>query len=91
VRPRHRADLARVEALIQEVATVVGATVDAGGELVIPAADLALLHHAGARLAAAGVPIAELGLRLPSLDDVFLTLTGRTAGDAPDQTEEAAA
>jgi oleandomycin transport system ATP-binding protein len=35
------------------------------------------------RLDAARLPVAELGLRLPSLDDVFLTLTGRTAADAP--------
>ena len=29
--------------------------------------------------AAAGVPIADLSLRRPTLDDVFLALTGRTA------------
>jgi hypothetical protein len=33
------------------------------------------------RLDAAAVPIADLSLRRPTLDDVFLALTGRTAED----------
>jgi ABC-2 type transport system ATP-binding protein len=38
------------------------------------------------RLDAATVPIADLSLRRPTLDDVFLALTGRTAeGDGEDQ------
>ena len=38
-----------------------------------------MLHRVGARLEADRLPVAELGLRLPSLDDVFLTLTGQPA------------
>ena len=30
----------------------------------------------------ADIPVAEIGLRLPSLDDVFLALTGHTAEEA---------
>jgi hypothetical protein len=38
------------------------------------------------RLDAAAVPIADLSLRRPTLDDVFLALTGRTAeGDGENQ------
>ena len=54
----------------------------------MPAADPAVLVRVAERLAAAGLPVAELGLRLPSLDDVFLTLTGRPA--EPPAPEEAA-
>ena len=42
----------------------------------------ALLRHVADRLEAADIPVAEIGLRLPSLDDVFLALTGHTAEEA---------
>jgi len=32
-------------------------------------------------LAAAGIPLDDVGLRRPTLDDVFLTLTGHAAED----------
>jgi ABC-2 type transport system ATP-binding protein len=41
-------------------------------------------------LDAAGVLLDDLGIRRPSLDDVFLTLTGRAADSAADSDEEAA-
>ncbi len=42
-------------------------------------------------LAAAGIDVEDLGLRQPTLDDVFLTLTGTPAGDADADLEEAVA
>jgi oleandomycin transport system ATP-binding protein len=39
-----------------------------------------VLGGAVARLSAAGIAVTELSLHLPSLDEVFFTLTGRTAG-----------
>jgi ABC-2 type transport system ATP-binding protein len=64
--------------------------------VVIPVADgPAILRDVAARLAATTARISDLALRRPSLDDVFLTLTGRpnptqpstqdiaTAGDRP--------
>jgi oleandomycin transport system ATP-binding protein len=82
VRPERRTDLPAVTAL---VAALVGATpvVDASGELAVAAPDPEVLVRVAERLAGAGIPVAELGLRLPSLDDVFLTLTGRPADPAP--------
>ncbi len=44
----------------------------------------AVLTDALRRLDAAGVAIDDVGLRRPTLDDVFLTLTGRPAEDAAD-------
>jgi len=89
VRPMHRADLPLVTELMAELAPGLEPTVDPGGELIVLAVDSGLLHRAGARLDEAGITVAELGLRLPSLDDVFLTLTGRVARPAG-ATEEAA-
>jgi ABC-2 type transport system ATP-binding protein len=72
----------------------VRATVDALGELApegvraeavdrisIPAPDgAATLAEALRRLDAAGVELADIGLRRPSLDDVFLSITGHSGG-----------
>ncbi|MGY1828304.1 MULTISPECIES: hypothetical protein [unclassified Blastococcus] len=44
-----------------------------------------------AALGDAGVPIEEISLRRPSLDDVFLTLTGRAAPDETPEGDPAAA
>jgi oleandomycin transport system ATP-binding protein len=90
VRPLHRADLPLVTALVAELTPGLEPTADPGGELIVPAGDPGVLLRVGARLDEAGVTVAELGLRLPSLDDVFLTLTGRAAADAAATTEEAA-
>jgi daunorubicin resistance ABC transporter ATP-binding subunit len=49
------------------------------GTVVIPVADgPAVLPEVATRLARAGLQISDLALRRPSLDDVFLTLTGAT-------------
>lgn len=41
------------------------------------------LRHVLERLEADGVEVLDVGLRRPTLDDVFLTLTGRTAEQSP--------
>ncbi|MCI0690302.1 MAG: ATP-binding cassette domain-containing protein [Sporichthyaceae bacterium] len=56
-------------------------TVDAEmGRVVLPVADgAAILPHVAARLAESGLRVSDLALRRPSLDDVFLTLTGQSS------------
>jgi oleandomycin transport system ATP-binding protein len=80
VRPLRRADVPRALALVAELGAAPVA--DATGEIVVPALEPALLRHVVDRLDAADIPVAEIGLRLPSLDDVFLALTGHTAEEA---------
>jgi daunorubicin resistance ABC transporter ATP-binding subunit len=65
----------------------------AAGEIRLAVADPAASAEAVRRLDARAQPIAALELQQPSLDDVFLTLTGRRAEDQPaDQpTEQEAA
>ena len=87
VRPLRPADLPAVVASVADLVFPDGPAVDATGELTAAAPEPGVLLRVAERLDAAGLPVAELGLRLPSLDDVFLTLTGRPA-DAPE--EEAA-
>lgn len=45
--------------------------------------------EAARRLDAAGIDLEDIGLRRPSLDDVFLTLTGHIAEEAPEETSAA--
>jgi len=87
VRPLRPADLPAVVASVADLVFPDAPAVDATGELTAAAPEPGVLLRAAERLDAAALPVAELGLRLPSLDDVFLTLTGRPA-DAPE--EEAA-
>ncbi|GAA1380258.1 ATP-binding cassette domain-containing protein [Catellatospora chokoriensis] len=51
------------------------------GVLTVPVPDDTAFTEAVRRLAAAGITMTELSLRLPSLDEVFLTLTGHGADD----------
>jgi oleandomycin transport system ATP-binding protein len=85
VRPADRSRLAEVTAILREVT---GAQPDSPGRDVASVAvdgDAALAVTV-AKLAQAGIAVTELSLHLPSLDEVFFTLTGtRTA-----ETEDAA-
>jgi oleandomycin transport system ATP-binding protein len=98
VRPADPADLERTAAILASVVstTATGTPSDVRvdrsrkGELALPVAGDAALTEAVARLATEGVPVTELSLHLPSLDEVFLTLTGDPGPGAarPDTTRE---
>lgn len=78
VRPSRAADLPRAAAILTEVSTGPAAEEIRPGLLAVPVADDAAMTRAVAELAAAGVAVTEMSLRLPGLDEVFLTLTGHT-------------
>jgi oleandomycin transport system ATP-binding protein len=80
------ADPARLGAAADALASLSGGspTVDPDTGLVgVSVDDASLVAAAVRRLDDAGVPIADLALRRPSLDDVFLNLTGHKAEPAP--------
>ena len=85
VRPLRPADLPAVMASVADLVFPDAPAVDATGELTAAAPEPGVLLRVAERLDAAGLPVAELGLRLPSLDDVFLTLTGRPADAAEEE------
>ena len=60
------------------------------GEIKLPVGDdgTGILTEAVKRLSAEGIQLADIGLRRPSLDDVFLSLTGHTAEGAEDSDEK---
>jgi ABC-2 type transport system ATP-binding protein len=88
-------DLARLAAALAGLGSRPPALDPGLGRLVIPVAagGPGVLPEVAARLSAAGLRIADLTLRRPTLDDVFLTLTGQPSappaagqpGDLPSQ------
>ncbi|MFF2552769.1 ATP-binding cassette domain-containing protein [Nocardia sp. NPDC058058] len=69
------------DALGDLVPAGVRAEVNGGDRLSIPAPEgAATLAEALRRLDTAGIELADIGLRRPSLDDVFLSLTGHSGG-----------
>ena len=66
-------------------------TVDDGVVSVVPRARRGALTEAVRRLDEHGVMIDDIALRRPTLDDVFLTLTGHTAEDQTEEQQEQAA
>ena len=80
VRPTRATDLADVGTLLTRVT---GRTVEepAKGLLAVPVEDERALTQVVRDLDERGIPVTELSLKLPSLDEVFFTLTGRGAGE----------
>ena len=88
VRPLDPADLPLVAGVLQ-AAVAAAPESPARGVLSVPVEDDAVLPAVVSRLAADGIAVSEFALRLPSLDEVFFSLTGRSAGDASDEEDAA--
>ncbi len=74
VRPENTDDLSAVRAAIAGIAPET--TVEKDGTVAVPSADSALMSAVLTRLQDAGLPVDEIGLRKPSLDEVFLAIVG---------------
>ena len=82
VRALDRAMTGRVAQAVQEITGSVADVRHDTGLVSAPASDSAMLAAVMRRLDDESITAAELGLRLPSLDEVFLTLTGHTAEES---------
>jgi oleandomycin transport system ATP-binding protein len=90
VRPADPADLERAADLLTGL-TGSQATVDPDvRQISLPMPDPAWLPVAVRRLDEAGIGVVDLGLRRPSLDEVFLALTGRPAEAPPSEPRQEA-
>jgi oleandomycin transport system ATP-binding protein len=86
VRPAAEDDRDAIAAIVGGIAS---GAVDLRGPIIsAPVTDPAALTNLVRRLDEKGLVIAELALRSPSLDEVFLTLTGHTAGESADPSLE---
>ena len=89
VRALDRAMTGRVAQAVQEITGSVADVRHDTGLVTAPASDPAMLAAVMRRLDDETITAAELGLRLPSLDEVFLTLTGHTAEESEqDESDE---
>jgi oleandomycin transport system ATP-binding protein len=80
VRPTDPADLGRVAGIVAAaVGTAPASTEDDPGLLSVAVDDAQALPVVVARLQSEDIPVTELALRLASLDEVFLALTGHAA------------
>jgi ABC-2 type transport system ATP-binding protein len=85
-------DPALAAAAVEAIASVgSGAPVASDGMISVPIVGVAgAVTEAVRRLDQAGIAIDDVGTHEPTLDDVFLTLTGQTVTDADDDTGEPA-
>lgn len=83
--PSDPEDLARAAGILER-ATGATATVDVPNRLATAptGAGVGAIAGVAAELQAAGIGVDDLGLRQPTLDDVFLTLTGTGVESSPD-------
>jgi ABC-2 type transport system ATP-binding protein len=81
----HAADLTRAEELLRSRAPEVYVEPTLR-RLTAQADGLEDMTRIGQAFADSGIPVDDLGLQRPSLDDVFLALTGHRAEDGADQT-----
>jgi oleandomycin transport system ATP-binding protein len=81
IRPSNVADLESVAAIMSEVSSGAKADEIRRGVLAVPVSGDDAMTVAVARLSAARIGVTELSMHLPSLDEVFFTLTGRTASN----------
>jgi oleandomycin transport system ATP-binding protein len=80
VRPESDRDLEKVTAAVALVAA--GPVDERGGIVTAPVTDPGALAHLVRRLDDSGLLVAELSLRTPTLDEVFLSLTGQPVAEA---------
>jgi daunorubicin resistance ABC transporter ATP-binding subunit len=89
LRPVEAADLDKAGTLLGELAGNPAIVHRDAGRASVAVDDPALLAEAVRRFDDAGVAVDELALRRPSLDEVFLQLTGHRAADSEEQAKPA--
>jgi oleandomycin transport system ATP-binding protein len=90
VRPVDAARLGTVAAIVGDLVEVAPEVNVGSSTVIVPMSDSSVLGEVVRRLDHAGIVLTDLALRGPSLDEVFLSLTGRRAGSEPTAREEIA-
>jgi oleandomycin transport system ATP-binding protein len=83
VTPRDADDMELVRALLQPLAISGSSAHVEGRTLSVPIAEAGIFWLAAQRLESKGLEVTQMALRQPSLDEVFLALTGHVAEELP--------
>jgi ABC-2 type transport system ATP-binding protein len=85
-----RNQISRTSQLLQEISEGKVHIAESTGEISLPATGgTVTLSAVVDRLKGAGIQISEIGLQQPTLDDVFLAITGHTAEEEAEKTSTA--
>jgi oleandomycin transport system ATP-binding protein len=87
-RPVDPADLAAVEKILSSFGTGDEGAYNDGQLVTVSIAERSALGQAVRRLDEEGIAVEDLSLRRPSLDEVFLAITGHLAEDEPDPRDD---
>ncbi|WP_244440985.1 ATP-binding cassette domain-containing protein [Neobacillus jeddahensis] len=92
---QHAEDIQKARQTVEQVLKVQSSVSPEGGKITAPMADADRVTDLLIALRAAGIPLAELSVQKPTLDEVFLTITGHgvkedasTASDESKQVQE---
>jgi oleandomycin transport system ATP-binding protein len=88
VRPLEPSDVGETERILHDFSATDECAHSEGGLVTVPIEDRNALGQVVRRLDDAGIVVDDLSLRRPSLDEVFLAVTGHMAEEEP-ETEEA--
>ncbi|MEU7867203.1 ATP-binding cassette domain-containing protein [Dactylosporangium sp. NPDC049140] len=83
IRPSDERDLPRAAEILTMVSSGAAADQIRAGVLAVPVSGDAAMAEAVAKLTAEGIAVTELSLHLPSLDEVFFTLTSTKPAEVP--------
>jgi oleandomycin transport system ATP-binding protein len=83
VRPLRAGDAAAAVSVLGQLAAA-GPPAREGDLITVHVPDEEIVMAAARSLDLAGIPVSHLAVRLPSLDEAFLAITGHPAGAAPD-------
>jgi oleandomycin transport system ATP-binding protein len=83
VRPTHRHHMAAVEEILLQLTGDTPTRNDDSGLLTVPVSDPAVMAALIGRLGDVAIDVDELGLRLPTMDEAFLSITARVPEEIP--------
>ncbi|MFF2090670.1 ATP-binding cassette domain-containing protein [Paenibacillus sp. NPDC058174] len=84
----HPLQMEKARQIVEQVLQIQAVISPEAGKITAPMANADLVTDLLIALRAAGIPLAEMSVQKPTLDEVFLSITGHGASDAPASREK---
>ncbi|GGG53647.1 ATP-binding cassette domain-containing protein [Paenibacillus radicis (ex Gao et al. 2016)] len=85
---QHPLHIEKARQIVEQVLQIQSVVSPEAGKITAPMANADLVTDLLIALRAAGIPLAEMSVQKPTLDEVFLSITGHGASDAPASREK---